>query len=85
MSLCPDPFLNLVVDVNIQEYRSHVSFLVFVIFCRRCSTNSSLTPWSWSMCWNNCHVCHLPHGYGTGKANCSGMLFLTLIWVIISL
>ncbi|XWS76906.1 hypothetical protein CRYUN_Cryun01aG0218000 [Craigia yunnanensis] len=28
----------------------------------RCLTHSSFTPWSLSMCWDNCHVCNLPNG-----------------------
>ncbi|KAL1815289.1 hypothetical protein ACET3Z_017863 [Daucus carota] len=31
---------------------------------RGCSADSFIAPWSWSLCWNNCNVCHLSFGHG---------------------
>jgi len=44
-------------------------------FCRGCSADSCFTSWSWSMCWNNCHVCNLSDGYGPRQDNRSGPFF----------
>ena len=46
--------------------------LFLLLYCRRCSAHSSITPWSWSLCWNNCHVCNLPYGHGSWQADCTG-------------
>ncbi|VVA23734.1 PREDICTED: mitochondrial [Prunus dulcis] len=50
---------------------SAVKFFSYEQASKRCSAHSSSTSWSWSMCWNYCHVCNLPDGHGTRKANCT--------------
>lgn len=42
-------------------------------FDRGCSANSFIAPWSWSLCWNNCNVCHLSFGHGARKIDCTGI------------
>lgn len=71
-------------------------FTGLCIFCRKCPTYSSFTAWSWCNRWDNSHVCNVPDGYGSWKANCPGsfsypkfviarallLIFVTLqIWV----
>lgn len=46
----------------------------FFASCRRGSTDTSFTPWSWCVCWNYCHVSNLPNGYGTRSTDCSGII-----------
>ncbi|XP_072064322.1 uncharacterized protein [Arachis hypogaea] len=43
-------------------------------FWQRISADSCFTSWSWSMCWNNCHVRNLSNGYGSRQDNCTGSI-----------
>ncbi|XLS81438.1 hypothetical protein HN51_047269 [Arachis hypogaea] len=50
------------------------AFSLTDIFTDRISADSCFTSWSWSMCWNNCHVRNLSNGYGSRQDNCTGSI-----------
>lgn len=63
-----------------KERKMMLRFHSYFLFpCRRGRAHSSTTPWSWCMCWNYCHVGHLPNGHGTRSANCSGIFWNYLL------
>ncbi|XLR10886.1 hypothetical protein S83_038824, partial [Arachis hypogaea] len=41
----------------------------------RILADSCFTSWSWSMCWNNCHVRNLSNGYGSRQDNCTDLFY----------
>ncbi|XLR10783.1 hypothetical protein S83_038721, partial [Arachis hypogaea] len=49
----------------------HLVFGVGQEGLQRISADSCFTSWSWSMCWNNCHVRNLSNGYGSRQDNCT--------------
>ncbi|RYR25556.1 hypothetical protein Ahy_B02g059361 [Arachis hypogaea] len=63
-----------IISVLITTLKCKMGLFTYIQIKTRISADSCFTSWSWSMCWNNCHVRNLSNGYGSRQDNCTGSI-----------